>query len=216
MDETLKYEVPTATQNIGDRYIEDFELMEAPELSSYADGSEYQSVDYLNEKGSIKYADLGGINDLIALQDDNFYGASGNRTTSRNRRKTSRNRKTARRDSARRSVGGFLGEIGEELKRGREARRQRRMTRVEGKSARKLEEAKAQSETARSIGKGAEAELEIAKTLAKQTPEVKKGLSTGAKIGIAVGILAVVGVVAYFIIKKRKSVSVVAPVTAGI
>jgi hypothetical protein len=212
MNEKLNYEVPTATQNIGDNYIEDFELMATQELSSYADGSDYQSIEFSDTKGSIKYDELGDVSGLIALDDDNFYGANGRRNT-RSRSRKGNARSSGRSNARRGSLGGFLGGVGEEIKLGREARRERRLARVEGRQARKMTEAQAQVETARAMGKGTEAELEIAKTLgATAQAQQKKGLSTGAIIGITIGALAVIGVIAYFVIKKKKAGSLATPV----
>jgi hypothetical protein len=38
-----------------------------------------------------------------------------------------------------------------------------------------------------------------------KTEETKKGLSTGAKVAIGIGVVAVIGVAAYFLLKKKKN-----------
>ncbi len=214
MGSLLKYEVPTATQNIGDNYIEDFEMMETGELQSYADGKDYQSLDFIDaDKGSIKYEQLGEVDNLIALEDDNFYGAdaydgaNGRRSPAR----SSRSSRTGGRTSSRRRAG-FFGGIGDAIRRSSDARRQRRLARVEGRQSRKQTDADAKLETARSLGKGSEADIQIAKSLGSQPQEeLKKGLSKGAIIGITIGALVVIGVVAYFVIKKKKAGALVTP-----
>jgi hypothetical protein len=227
MSGLLKYEVPTATQNIGDNYIEDFEMMQTPELQSYADGKDYQSLDFIDaDSGSIKYEQLGDVDNLIALEDDNFYGAdayddfdgeygaNGRRT--RRRRPSSRSSRGSRSRTGRRSSGrarSFFGSIGDGIRRRSEARQQRRLERIKGRNARKLTEEKAKIAQARAMGKGAQAELEIAKTLgATAQAQEKKGLSRGAIIGITIGALAVIGVIAYFVIKKKKAGALATPV----
>lgn len=199
MNGTLKYEVPTATQNIGDRYIEDYELMETQELSSYADGGDYQSLDFIDEKTSVKYDELGDVSNLIALQNDNFYGVNGERHSNflpLLATQTKRGQKMVK--------GTFLDK--KVRAENRKARQERQKTRVEGRQLRKQTEADAQLETARSLGKGSEADLEIAKSLAgKPQAEQKKGLSTGAIIGISIGALVVIGVIAFFVIKKKNA-----------
>ena len=67
------------------------------------------------------------------------------------------------------------------------------------------ENAKVQAEATKALAKGAEDDKLLLATL--NPPAVveleKKGLSMGAKIGIGVGIAAVLGIGAYFIIKNK-------------
>jgi hypothetical protein len=73
--------------------------------------------------------------------------------------------------------------------------------------ARKDMQAKGQLEAAKGLAKGAESDKELLKALSptKTTEPIKeKGLSMGAKIGIGVGIAAVLGIGAYFLLRKKK------------
>jgi hypothetical protein len=72
--------------------------------------------------------------------------------------------------------------------------------------ARKDMQAKGQLEAARGLAKGAESDKQLLKALeSKKTVAPKeKGLSMGAKIGIGVGIVAVLGIGAYFLLRKKK------------
>ncbi|HRH52613.1 MAG TPA: hypothetical protein PLN38_04805 [Chitinophagales bacterium] len=66
--------------------------------------------------------------------------------------------------------------------------------------------AQAQLESAKQQGKIAESDNALASKIAASSPNStkKSGLSMGAKIGIGVGILAVLGTITYFIITKKK------------
>lgn len=69
--------------------------------------------------------------------------------------------------------------------------------------------AQAQIESAKASQKGVSADIALAKSLGKtssipaQKPE-KQGMSTTTKILIGVGVLAVLGIGAYFLLKKKK------------
>ncbi len=181
----LDYIATITSQNVSDRYNEDIGFMDSPEGMSFADGTNFTSAEVSDIKTGINYQDLGDVNDIYAINDDNFYSATGRR---------SRRRATVRRAGS--SVWG-------EVQKGLEARRKRRQTRVEGKAGRKQTEAQAQLEASKGIGAGAQADAELARSLGRSTEDGKKGLSTGAIVGIVLGGLAVVGVVAYMIIKKK-------------
>lgn len=73
------------------------------------------------------------------------------------------------------------------------------------RDARKDKQAKGQEEASKALAKGAEDDKALLATL--NPPAVveleKKGMSMGAKIGIGVGIAAVLGIGAYFILKNK-------------
>jgi hypothetical protein len=73
------------------------------------------------------------------------------------------------------------------------------------RQSRKDMQVQGQLEAARGLAKGAEGDKQLLKALeSKKTVAPKeKGLSMGAKIGIGVGIVAVLGIGAYFIIKNK-------------
>lgn len=97
-------------------------------------------------------------------------------------------------------------------KKGRKEKRKARIERIRSKNkARetraqsKIEQAKSQQMMADSLSKTGAGDAELAKALASPSSSKKtKGLSTGAKIGIAVGILAVLGIGTYMILKSKK------------
>lgn len=68
----------------------------------------------------------------------------------------------------------------------------------------KIELAKAQQESAKASQLGVQADVAMAKALGKNQPKEEKGLSTGAKVGIAVGVVAVLGIVGFIVYKKMK------------
>jgi hypothetical protein len=84
----------------------------------------------------------------------------------------------------------------------RRDRQQSRSAARLNRSGAKLGYAEAQKVIAGNIGQGDDAML---RALSADTgsPE-KEGMSTGAKIAIAVGALAVVGGIIYFVMKKKK------------
>lgn len=71
--------------------------------------------------------------------------------------------------------------------------------------ARKEMQAKGQLEAAKGLAKSSEGDKELLKALAptKSSEPVEKGLSMGAKIGIGVGIVAVLGIGGYFLLKGK-------------
>jgi hypothetical protein len=80
-----------------------------------------------------------------------------------------------------------------------------RTKRRQQRQSRKDAQTQGQLEAARGLAKAAEGDKELLKTLApKKTIKPKEGLSMGAKIGIGVGIAAVLGIGAYFLLRKKK------------
>lgn len=74
-----------------------------------------------------------------------------------------------------------------------------------GKAKAKQTLAEAQIESAKALGKGTEGDIALAKSLeAKPDKEVKEGMSKGVKIGIAVGVVVILGVVGFIVYKKMK------------
>jgi hypothetical protein len=66
--------------------------------------------------------------------------------------------------------------------------------------------ADAQIESAKQMGKGSEADLELAKSVGKNAEQPnEKGLSKGMKIGIAVGVVLILGVVGFIVYKKMSA-----------
>lgn len=86
-----------------------------------------------------------------------------------------------------------------ERQRRRSVREKNTSTRVNSKAAAKQTNAKAQELAAKGLGSPS-----ASVKLPSAPPAVKSGLSTGAKIGIGVGALLVVGVITFLIIKKKK------------
>ncbi len=92
----------------------------------------------------------------------------------------------------------------------RKARQRRRNLRLKSKARERELQAQAQIEAAKSLGKESQSDIELAKALSAPSPdssrvEDKKGLSTGAKIGIGVGIVAVIGVIGFIVYKRMKA-----------
>ena len=120
---------------------------------------------------------------------ENFYPASGVRRRRRSRRSRSgRPRRGGR--------GGFASRLLEN---------QREKNRL--KFAAKDKQAQAQIESARALGKGTSADAALARSLGSTmatTPQTKPGMSTTTKVLIGVGVAAVLGIGAYFLLKKKK------------
>lgn len=76
---------------------------------------------------------------------------------------------------------------------------------LDNRQKRKTIEAKAQLAASKGLSKSAESNKELYKALAPTATQSSKskGLSTGAKIGIGVGVAAVLGIGAYFLLKKK-------------
>jgi cobalamin biosynthesis Mg chelatase CobN len=135
--------------------------------------------------------------------DDDFYNAKGSKKSKkRNRYSGTMFDKDER---ARRRT------LREDTKAQRQTRRdkqtQSRTDARSGKTQAKLSQAETQKTVASQLGVETESDKALATALAKgseQTPN-KPGMSTGAKVGIAVGILALLGVIGFVVVKKMKS-----------
>jgi hypothetical protein len=190
----LGYNVVTTTQNVNKNYIEDEGFMNSPEGLSFADGDTFVNTEMSDVKRGVNYSDLGDVSDIYAINDDNFYNANGRRLTRRS---------ASRRSAGRRTTGGVRGavrSVGGTLSDSLQASRDRRQTRVQSRANARELQAKSQLEAAKGIAKGSQADMAIAKALA--TPK-KKGLSTGAIIGIVVGGVLALGVIAFIIVKNK-------------
>ena len=90
----------------------------------------------------------------------------------------------------------------------RQARRtERTMSTAEArrvKAGAKATTAEGQKLAAESLGKESQSDIALAKAISSN-PSEKKGLSTGAIVGIVIGSLALIGTVAYFVIKSKNS-----------
>lgn len=88
----------------------------------------------------------------------------------------------------------------------RDARKQQRLDIRKSKVEAKQTLANAQVESAKQMGKGSEADLELAKSLGKNAEQpTEKGLSKGMKIGVAVGVVLILGVVGFIVYKKMSA-----------
>ena len=85
----------------------------------------------------------------------------------------------------------------------RDLRTQSKAAARQTKAGAKDKLATAQQMAATASEKGVAADVEMAKALGKSAPK-DKGMSTAAKVGIALAVVAVVGVAGYFIYKKMK------------
>lgn len=100
------------------------------------------------------------------------------------------------------SEAGGLKRLSKNFRANQKKRQARRDTRTQAK----LLDAQGRKAVSESLGKDTKSDVLMAKALAntsKTSPD-KKGLSNGAKIGIVVGSLAILGVIGYFIYKKTK------------
>jgi len=97
--------------------------------------------------------------------------------------------------NAAKGAAGFLSS--EQSKERRDARNKRRDIRT----AAKAEETKSRADLNRAIGQPNAADAELAKALGGSDSQP---MSTTTKVLIGVGVLAVVGAIAYFVIKKKK------------
>jgi hypothetical protein len=73
------------------------------------------------------------------------------------------------------------------------------------KAGAKATTAEGQRLAAESLGKESQSDVALAQALAQKPAETKKGLSTGAKVGIALGVLAVLGVGVYLVMKNKST-----------
>lgn len=93
----------------------------------------------------------------------------------------------------------------------RKARQKRKLIRTRSKARERELQAQAQLVASKNLGKESQSDVELARALATPSPDAqrlsddKKGLSTGAKIGIGLGIVAVLGVIGFVVYKKMKA-----------
>jgi hypothetical protein len=146
-------------------------------------------INHADSEGRIRMvAAVAGQNTPNYFDQDNFYPAEGpSKGFFGNVGEAYKN--------AAKGAAGFLSE--EQSKERREARNKRRDIRT----AAKAEETKSRADLNREIGKDKASDLELAKALGASD---KQPMSTTTKVLIGVGVLAVVGAVAYFVIKKKK------------
>jgi hypothetical protein len=106
------------------------------------------------------------------------------------------------------NAGGFWKNFRKNQKMRQARRNERNKSKNEartGKAKAKQTLAEAQIESAKALGKGTEGDIALAKSLeAKPDKEVKEGMSKGVKIGIAVGVVVILGVVGFIVYKKMK------------
>ncbi len=75
---------------------------------------------------------------------------------------------------------------------------------IDSRQKRKATDAKARLVASKGLAKGAQSDKELLKVLSPtKKEENKKGLSTFAKVSIGVGIVAILGIGAYFLLKKK-------------
>ena len=149
---------------------------------------------------------------------DNLDGESFDYATGRRRRKSSR-RKSSRRSSRqprRRASGSGVGEFARDRLARRDARvderRKARDERRKAKSSAKSAEIQSRAELTKSLAQPDTTTAQVLATLqggdtnrsATGASQQNTGLSTGAVIGIAVGSLALLGLGAYFVLRKKK------------
>ena len=207
--EVVNFEVLPANQSVGAKIKEDFDFSSAEGITirevllgnttdPYAKFDELPSWndDYSNLFG------LGKSKEERRADRDARRQRRADRKEARQERRDERRERRADRKEARQER---RDERREQRTDRREARQYRKNIRAEGKAARDT----AQLEIAKSAG---QSDIAIADALRSAGGAVTQGLrtqgrsgmSTAAKIGIAVGVLAVVGAGIYFITKKKK------------
>jgi hypothetical protein len=146
-------------------------------------------INHADSEGRIKYVIASAAQNTPNYFDqDNFYPAEGpKKGFFRNVGQVYGN--------AAKGAAGFLSE--EQSKARRDARNKRRDIRVGAKA----EETKSRADLNRELGKEKASDLELAKALGASD---KQPMSTTTKVLIGVGVVAVVGAIAYFVIKKKK------------
>jgi hypothetical protein len=146
----------------------------------------YFNNSFNNADGMINHADSEGRISMVAavagqntpnyFDQDNFYPADGLRAKLQ---KGSKQRQESRKVKS-------------------EDRRNVRLDKKEAKTS----EIQSRADLNREVGKEKQSDLELAKAL--QGGDAKPPMSTTTKVLIGAGILAVVGAIAYFVIKKKK------------
>jgi hypothetical protein len=147
----------------------------------------YFNNSFNNADGMINHADSEGrISMVVAsaaqntgnyFDQDNFYPADGVGA------------------SIRQNIKGALSE--EETRKRRAARKTRRDARTSSRA----EERRSRADLNRAVGQDKASDVELAKALGATDSQP---MSTTTKVLIGVGVLAVVGAIAYFVIKKKK------------
>jgi hypothetical protein len=146
----------------------------------------YFNNSFNNADGMINHADSEGRITMVAavagqntpnyFDQDNFYPADGMRAKLR---KGSQQRKDNRKVKS-------------------DDRRNVRL----GKKEAKTSEIQSRADLNREVGKDKQSDIELAKAL--QGGDAKSPMSTTTKVLIGVGVVAVIGAIAYFVIKKKK------------
>lgn len=165
--------------------------------------------DFNNLDGSIENFDAVNSGNNVSrnyFDQDNFYPASG---WIENYDATNASNNVLRNYHDQDNFYPFLGGIGSTVNRiasGTILSKKERGKRRAQRQSRKDMQAQGQLEAARGLAKAAEGDKELLKTLRPQktTEPKEKGLSMGAKIGIGVGIAAILGIGAYFLLRKKK------------
>ena len=208
----------------------DYDNAEGDYKIQYVDDQDYGLDEYnesVNDLGSdIDFFDGAGRPDYELYDDyydfdsdyDNLDGESFDYATGRRRRKSSR-RKSSRRSSRqprRRASGSGVGEFARDRLARRDARvderRKARDERRKAKSSAKSAEIQSRAELTKSLAQPDTTTAQVLATLqggdtnrsATGASQQNTGLSTGAVIGIAVGSLALLGLGAYFVLRKKK------------
>jgi hypothetical protein len=141
-----------------------------------------------NRKGVLKYEVMSGASDVKNFRDgDDFYPFDGKGDSFRNEVFPDKD------EFSYFSVFG-IGKPTENQK----AKQQARLDKKTAKTQLKL----SQAELNRNLGKDKQSDIELAKALQEKGGDEQKGMSTGAIIGIAVGSLALIGII-IFVVKSR-------------
>lgn len=98
-----------------------------------------------------------------------------------------------------------IGDVVRNIRKRKNLKAQSKADARRAKASAKLEQAKSQTESAKALSDNS-GDIALASAL-KTTPSKssdKKGLSTGAKVGIGLGVAVVLGIATYFVIKHKK------------
>lgn len=185
----INYEaVSNGIQNIGNRRENGLPI----EDLSFAEGNDNAKEDFYDADGDDFYG-AGGDEFYDADGDnDDYYNAGGFFARMKERRADKHDAKMEKR--------GAKTDI-------KKAKAEKKIATGEAKKTRadaKVGLAEAQKLSAEASAKGVDADTAMANALAKDGG-AKSGMSTGAKIGIVVGVVLVLGVIGFVIYKKSKS-----------
>jgi hypothetical protein len=176
------------------------------------------NIDFFDGAGRPDYEMYDDYSDFDSDYDD-LDGESFDYATGRRRRKSRRktSRRSERREDGRprrrRASGSNVGEFARDRLARRDARvderRKARDERRKAKSSAKSAEVQARAELTKSLAAPDTTTAQVLATLqggdgTKSATAERKGLSTGAVIGIALGSLALLGLGAYFVLRKKK------------